>query len=341
MKRVLILGAVLLSGAGVLTTARAEGLAPPGPTRPVSLRDIEPRTPIHTADIPLTITEPGSYYLVEDITWPGVDDAITIGADDVTIDLMGFTLRLGGVPGGASGIVSAGGQNLVVRNGTIADCYPSGIDIGGSALIQNVLVENSWLFGIHAGSESMILDSRVTHSGVGIDVGDNSVIRGCALRFNERGIYAGRSVRISDTIVTGASIFGISAGEHCTVSECTVDGSAQWAIRVSPNSRVENCLVRGFRDQTLAISVAGGSFVLANNCNGARIYVNGSGNRVEGNNVADSLEYGIEVEGTGNLIIRNSVSNSFSDDYKIAPGNDVGPIGSAATSASPWANIVY
>lgn len=90
-----------------------------------------------------------------------------------------------------------------------------------------------------------------------------------------------------------------------------------------------------------SIGVYGGSVVRENICSGQPLVVHGRGNRIEGNNVVDSLDYGIHVVDPGNTIVKNSVSNSFLDDYKIVAGNDVGPIGTAATSMSPWANIVY
>ena len=50
---------------------------------------------------------------------------------------------------------------------------------------------------------------------------------------------------------------------------------------------------------------------------------------------------GIATTGVGNLIIRNSVRGGTNPHGGIAGGNDVGPIGSAATATNPWANILY
>jgi hypothetical protein len=44
----------------------------------------------------------------------------------------------------------------------------------------------------------------------------------------------------------------------------------------------------------------------------------------------------------GNVITRNSAGgngSSGTDNYNIGGGNDAGPIGSAASSTSPWANL--
>ena len=99
MKKTVTLGAVVLAVAAAVLVALAGSLEPPGPPAPTmkTLDEVEPRTPIHQADLPLTISSSGSYYLVEDIVTTG--NGITIAADNVTIDLMGFTLE-GGVGDG-------------------------------------------------------------------------------------------------------------------------------------------------------------------------------------------------------------------------------------------------
>ena len=99
----LLLVAVLLffTGSSFAQTTRV---------RPVPLKD-EPRKPIRLKDLPLTITVPGSYYLTENldvnvVAGEGVSSqtgafhettniGITIAADDVEIDLMGFLVRNG------------------------------------------------------------------------------------------------------------------------------------------------------------------------------------------------------------------------------------------------------
>src|SRR5689334_2327995 len=95
-----ICAVALLAGAWV---ASAGPLDPPaGPVAPTmkTLSEVEPRIPIHS--LPLTISQPGSYYLAENITAAG--GGITISADYVTLDLMGFSLS--GAPG--DGITATG-----------------------------------------------------------------------------------------------------------------------------------------------------------------------------------------------------------------------------------------
>jgi parallel beta-helix repeat protein len=68
----------------------------------------------------------------------------------------------------------------------------------------------------------------------------------------------------------------------------------------------------------------------------------GNGNRIEGNNVTDN-DYGINVENSGNLIIRNSAGANTTE-FQIVAGNTVGPsVTSAniAASTNPHANYEH
>ena len=46
------------------------------------------------------------------------------------------------------------------------------------------------------------------------------------------------------------------------------------------------------------------------------------------------------VSGSGNVLIRNTARENPGGSWNVAPGNDEGPVGSAATATSPWANII-
>ena len=67
---------------------------PPGPITSTmkTLTEVEPRTQIHPDDLPMTISHPGSYYLTGDFMAGSATHGIYIEADNVTLDLNGFTL---------------------------------------------------------------------------------------------------------------------------------------------------------------------------------------------------------------------------------------------------------
>lgn len=92
-----------------------------------------------------------------------------------------------------------------------------------------------------------------------------------------------------------------------------------------------------------------------NGAEGADIHVTGGSNRIEGNHVRLNVR-GIDVDGSGNWVIRNSAADNTKN-YEIAADNVFGAIvnrtapasaavsgSSAASSAgttAPWANISH
>ena len=117
MKNTILL-IVFLASFFILDSARGQGaLTPPGPPSPTmkSLSQIEPRTAIASST---TITAPGSYYLTGNLAISS-GNAITIAANNVALDLNGFTISSTASPAGGTGSYGIYG-NLV--NG----CYGAG-----------------------------------------------------------------------------------------------------------------------------------------------------------------------------------------------------------------------
>ena len=68
-------------------------LTPPAAPAPTmkTLSQIEPRIPI--TNVPVTITQPGSYYLTTNIVYSGSNDGIRIATNNVTIEKMAPTMK--------------------------------------------------------------------------------------------------------------------------------------------------------------------------------------------------------------------------------------------------------
>ena len=120
--------------------------------------------------VPVTITTEGIYCLESHLTSavPNVA-AITVDADDVVIDLNGFTLAgLGGSGTQAAGISSAEGRtNITIKNGTVRG-FLHGIRLSnadGNIMIEGIRAEQNTSAGIRVsvvgGSSSIIRNNQI------------------------------------------------------------------------------------------------------------------------------------------------------------------------------------
>lgn len=198
MKRIAPL--LVLSTLVLLTvTVWAQGpLSPPGaPGQTMkSLAQIEPRTPIES--LPFTISAPGSYYLAGNLTGVSGNDGIVIQADNVSVDLMGFTLS--GTSGAQSGIRVWGAYaGIAIRNGFIRDWPYSGVD-GATAnrgVYEKLDVSENGANGLNAGTLAVVRDCNASANVMrGINAGQGSRVESCQALTNAWGIYAADDVEI-------------------------------------------------------------------------------------------------------------------------------------------------
>jgi hypothetical protein len=91
--------------------------------------------------LPYTINNPGFYYLGGNLNTNVVGgNGITVNADDVTIDLMGFSLT--GILNGSypyCGIYMNGRRNVEIRNGTVKDFIRQVMEEGASGANHRVI----------------------------------------------------------------------------------------------------------------------------------------------------------------------------------------------------------
>jgi len=113
--------------------------------------------------VPYTISTSGLYYLGGNLTHSGDGNAITVSADHVTLDLMGFSLTHEGDMGTSYGVYMSARTNVEVRNGTVC-----------GFLIGIVEVSNI------NGNKHRAIDIRATNTNTGIwFYGKNHLIKNC------------------------------------------------------------------------------------------------------------------------------------------------------------------
>jgi hypothetical protein len=146
--------------------------------------------------LPYTITTPTLYYLGGNLTFSGSGNAITVNADNVTLDLMGCSLTYTGSGGHPNGIYMSGRNNVEIRNGTISGfCYgihEASDDNGANHRVINIRADNNTTpyggIGISLqGNNHLVRDCTASNnSSAGISVGSGT-ITGCVAYNN--GVY--------------------------------------------------------------------------------------------------------------------------------------------------------
>lgn len=168
-------------------------------------------TPIET--LPYTISNSGLYYLTKNLTYTAASgNAISVEANDVTIDLMGFNLSGPGT-GQATGIYMSHRSNVEIRNGTISNFPLYGIREAGSTGRDHRII-NVRVSGVKTGESA----------GYGIMLfGSSHLVKDCSVFTNNyTGIYVLYGSRISGNVVYNNDGSGIQAGAGCSIINNTV-----------------------------------------------------------------------------------------------------------------------
>jgi hypothetical protein len=149
---------------------------------------------IEITNVPFTITSSGAYCLTSSLSLNFTSTAIRVQADDVTVELGGYTLFLAA---GANGVGAFGRSGITVRNGAIkggaqgVSLSVTSEDERGGHLVEKLRIENSATVGIAV-------------QGHGSTIRDNVVIGAGNVNGVSRGISAslGTGMVVSGNLVT-------------------------------------------------------------------------------------------------------------------------------------------
>ena len=223
-------------------------LAPPGAPAPTmkTLDQIEPRTPISSA--PFTISASGSYYLTGNLT-VATGNAITISADQVTLDLNGFSISSTHATGNGTAVsISGTRRNVTVKNGHLR---------GTTTFAAGVFTPGGFLDGV----------SNISFVGANLRVSDLNIL-GMASDGINLALTSVPTYVVERCNVTVCAALGIQAG---LVRDCSADTTGDDAIQ---GDTVTNC-----SGATVNTASASGSGIqglsVVENCRGIAVSGNG------------------------------------------------------------------
>ncbi len=219
-----------------------------------TLDEVEPRIPIGPATTPgdaeavFKITQPGSYYLTDNLAGQENKNGIVIAADDVTIDLCGFAFI--GVPNSVDGIRPEGYcSNVAIENGIVkgwgvngVSTYAGGTPFSSSisyARLEGLIVSENGGYGIRGGYGGIIRNciardngsigiittnnggvlencTSVSNDGDGFSCFDGTVMTNCSSLFNQGDGISGVNIggqgcsRIEGNNICANSAYGIN-----------------------------------------------------------------------------------------------------------------------------------
>lgn len=297
------------------------------------------------------------------------NDSTIRGSNAIGFTFRGFNIgadctleRCTATGAGIAVFTTAGGATL--RDCVVTDAP---ISLGNSAHLTNVVVRSTNGTGITVAENSVLVGCRSSvNAGSGFSIGPRSIVTDCLAASNtQSGFVATDSVTFTNCRAESNTLRGFIGNDRCTFTACAASLNSSSGFVARDGATFTNCYASdntgdGFnarfgsrwdactsRSNTAdGIEASSGAIVL--NCLldtnglgatvGANIRITGDSGRIDGNSLIGA-DFGIQTTGGGNLIVRNHARNNTSNYGGIAPGNDVGPIGAAATATSPWANI--
>ena len=225
-------------------------------------------TPGDGPGFPVSIKTSGSYRLASNLTATSTatSNGILVEADDVTIDLNGFTISAGN-----NGISAVQGKNLTIRNGTIHTSHNVALASAGyDTRIEDVIITGSFqgiIIGGAGKARAVIRNSNISNNtqfGVAVDAAD-CLIEGNIISGN------GQSGIVIEAHDQNTNVYG----GGCKIVNNTINQNGDYGIGAywfSGNSgaQIQNNLINYNTDGGLRIGfgnsvVYGGNVFMGNN----------------------------------------------------------------------------
>ena len=229
---------------------------------------------------------------------------LTIGADNVTLDMAGFTLTGNAATADGPGILVHGRTGVTVKNGTVT-LWDAGVVIdggsGNTVTGMRVLDNRGTTFtdfgdgiALFSSNSNRVTNNQVRNNGpydgIGVLSGDFNVIDGNQVVDNNQAANNTSGIRLENLGFNGANDNVVTNNQ---VSNSGLDGIQVFA--------------GGSRNQIRFNTVVGSSR------DGINVFAGGANNVIEGNNLRANRQSGIRIRGaagnfpapSGNQLLRN------------------------------------
>jgi parallel beta-helix repeat protein len=178
--------------------------------------------------LPYAINSPGFYFIAKDLSCVAGSHGISINVDNVTLDLMGFSLiGPGGTNTSLHGIYMYKRVNVEIRNGTIRNFAGDGIyensnmtRVGPGHRVINIRVKDNTGYGIRLNGVGHLVEKCTTANNTltGISVGRGSIVTDSICYNNESGIVVDQTSIVTDNICYNNEFTGIMCDTDSTVT---------------------------------------------------------------------------------------------------------------------------
>ncbi|MEX0849379.1 MAG: right-handed parallel beta-helix repeat-containing protein [Candidatus Dependentiae bacterium] len=321
-------------------------------------------TAITAADIGtagFTIGSSGKYILTENINFSPLSaaTAITIAADDVTLDLCGNTLSQANsdTVAGVKAINMNNQENVTIKNGTISDWSAQGVDLLSSSeiILQNISINQcgrgaSTQAGFNCTSCTDIYSLNVNYSqnydeAIMIHASNDIILNDNTLYTNNESAAAAAALHIDNSEV----VYIINAEIVSTTNGRAITASNSRAVTVENCKIIQNEL-GGVQFVDTGTSTIWYSMILSNTSDlvstttGIEIAGSSGLNEVVYNAISDHQSDGISVAGSAanNYIAFNNIENSGNVGISNFSSNTNSIVGNYAfkESASAYTDVV-
>jgi len=250
--------------------------------------------PITQADVPITITSPGTYCLTENVATP---TSINIESMNVTLDLNGNTLSATRI---TNGVVSTA-DNVVIKNGTIANFASSVVILGQnhSSYVHSNTIEN--INFLRSSSNNIFTNYakniKILNNNINMDVGIRSnvtlanaikvdrsydlLIKGNNISLktpdSTKTAVAVSSLQSSNVIIEDNTFLGQYSHGSATLALLSSNDSARFLLKNNTSNGIRNFVYNTVYSVGF---VATGNTIIASSSTGLPSYIMDGGNNL-------------------------------------------------------------